>query len=453
MNFRQNIRNLTELLRNPFFKLSICSAMYILFVLWIENHWLFFGLIIIADLHLTKFVNWRFWRKRKPSGQKYKLSTEFLDSLIIAVLLAIFIRTFFVEAYTIPTSSMEKTLGVGDYLFVSKLRYGPRLPMTPITIPFAHNVLPFTKNNKSFATWLTFPYKRLKGLSKIKNFQVIVFNYPEGDTIIKNHPDKNYYQMARQFGRDYIKKNYDLLYRPIDKRDNYTKRVIGIPGDTVHIVHGRAHVNSKPEPEFTGSQYNYSLKSYGTHEDTALFIKLGVSLYDINYNAYNSIYSLPLTRNMYRELLDSSYFKAIIRYENIDPSSVNNQIFPFSDKYYWTEDNYGPVTVPQKNACINLNIKNLALYRKIISNFEGNKLQIINDSIYINDILSDTYTFKKDYYFMLGDNRHNSNDSRYWGFVPEDHIIGKATMVWLSLDKKKKWFGNIRWNKMFKFIH
>ncbi len=452
MELRKTNNKLVILLKNPFFRLFISSVIYVLFVLWLGNHWFLFGLIILTDLHLTKFVNWRFWRKRKPQGEKYKLSTEFFDSLIIAVLLAIFIRTFFVEAYTIPTSSMEKSLEVGDYLFVSKIRYGPRLPMTPVTIPFTHNVLPFTKNSKSFATWLTFPYKRLKGISKIENFQVVVFNYPEGDTIIKNNPDKNYYQTVRQFGREYIKKNFRLLYRPIDKRDNYTKRVIGIPGDTVVILHGRAYVNSNPEPYFPGRQYNYSLKSYDTHEDTVLFNKLDVSLYDLKYNAYNSIYSLPLTSKMYHELLDSAYFKAIIRYENIDPSSVNNQIFPFNEAYYWTEDNFGPVVVPKKHASIQLNSKNLSFYQRIITAFEGNTLQIINDSIYINEHLSDQYTFSKDYYFMLGDNRHNSNDSRYWGFVPEDHIIGKATMVWLSVDKNKKWFGNIRWNKMFKFI-
>lgn len=439
-------------IKNPFTRLSLISLFYIGWVVWFGNQWLLFGLIIIADLHLTKFVNWRFWRKRKPSGNKHKISTELMDSLIIAVFLAIFIRTFFIEAYTIPTSSMEKTLGVGDYIFVSKLRFGPRLPMTPVTIPFTHNVMPFTRNRNSFTTWITFPYKRLRGLSRIRNFQVVVFNYPEGDTVVENITDKSYYQMLRQYGKPYVTNNYRLMYRPVDKRDNYMKRVIGLPGDTVQIIHGRTFVNKKPEPLALGSQYNYSIKARGIAEDTVVFRKLDVSLYDVNYNAYNSIYSLPLTRKTYRTLVDSGYFKAISRYENSDPFSANSQIFPFDSRFSWTEDNFGPLIVPKQNETITLSTDNLPLYKRIISVYEKNSLRVDNDSIYINDKFSDTYTFKMDYYFMLGDNRHNSNDSRFWGFVPEDHIIGKATMVWLSIDKNKKWMNNIRWNKMFKFI-
>lgn len=446
------MHKILQFLKNPFIRLTIISLLYISWVIWLGNRWLLFGIIIIADWHLTKFINWRFWRRRNPAGKKHKVRTEFIDSLIIAVVLAIFIRTFFVEAYTIPTSSMEKTLEVGDYIFVSKLRFGPRLPMTPITIPFTHNVMPFTRNSNSFSTRISFPYKRLKGLSKIRNFQVVVFNYPEGDTIAENITDKNYYQLLRQYGKPYVTNNYKLLYRPVDKRDNYIKRVIGLPGDTVHIVHGRTFVNGKPEPLSLGSQYNYSIKAKGIAEDTAIFKKLDVSLYDVNYNAYNSIYSLPLTRKTYRTLLDSAYFKAIVRYENSDPFSAYSQIFPFDNQYYWTEDNFGPLVIPKKNVTVSLTLKNLPLYRRIISAYEKNTLFVENDSIYINGIVSGSYTFQMNYYFMLGDNRHNSNDSRYWGFVPEDHIIGKATMVWLSIDKNKKWFHNIRWNKMFKFI-
>ncbi len=452
MSIKEIITKVARFLKKPLFKLSVVCLLYTSWVLWIGNLWLLPGLLVLFDLFITKFVNWRFWRKRKPPGEKHKLSTEILDSLIIAFLLAVFIRTFFVEAYTIPTSSMEKTLSVGDYIFVSKLRYGPRLPMTPITIPFTHNVLPYTKNTKSFSTRISFPYRRMAGTSTIKNFDVVVFNYPEGDTVIKRIPDKSYYQMIRQNGYNYVNQRYKKMYRPVDKCDNYTKRVIGLPGDTIRILHGRAFVNQKPEPLAHGSQYNYSLKADGTAHDTVLFNKLGVSLYDINYNVYNSIYSLPLTRSMYHMLIDSNYFKTIVRYENIDPSTVNNQVFPFNPRYFWTEDNFGPLAVPKKGVTVNLSLESLPLYERIINKYEGNTLRVMNDSIFINDTLAETYTFHMNYYFMLGDNRHNSNDSRYWGFVPENHIIGKATLVWLSIDKNKKWHSCIRWKKMFNFI-
>lgn len=452
MKIKSLVLRVIRLFKNRFFRLLIISILYTLWVIWIGNLWFLGGLLIIADIHLTRWVNWRFWRKRKSPDEKHKVSTELLDSIIIALILAIFIRTFFLEAYTIPTSSMEKTLNVGDYIFVSKLRYGPRLPITPLAIPFTHNVMPFTVNSNSFVKWITFPYHRLSGTSSIRNFDIVVFNYPEGDTVVKNLPDKSYYQLVRQYGREYVRNNYKMLYRPVDKRDNYMKRVIGLPGDTVQIVHGRAFVNNRPEPMALGSQFNYSLKAKGIHNDTVLFNKLGISLYDITYNAYNSIYSLPLTRQMYHTLIDSGYFKAIVRYESIDPSSVNNQIFPFDERYNWTEDNFGAIVVPGKGQTVSLSNENLPLYTRIITAYEKNKLNVSGDSIFINDTLVQSYTFKMNYYFMLGDNRHNSNDSRYWGFVPDDHIIGKATMVWLSIDKNKKRIKSIRWNKMFKFI-
>jgi signal peptidase I len=450
MQIKEVFVRIKRLIRNPYIRFFFSSLLYIIWVYWLGNLWLLAGLAILFDLFITKFVNWRFWRKRKGTGEKHKLITELVDSLFIAGLLAIFIRTFFIEAYFIPTSSMEKTLQVGDYIIVSKLQYGPRLPITPITIPFTHNVLPYTRNSKSFSSLITFPYHRLSGKSNIKNFEIVVFNYPEGDTVIKRLPDKSYYQMVRQYGYMYVNQHYEKIYRPVDKRDNYTKRVIGIPGDTVRILHGRAFVNDFPEPLAIGHQFNYSIKAQGTAGDTLLFNKLGVSDYDINYNIYNSVYSVPLSRRMYRELVDSSYFKTVLRYESIDPSGVNNQIFPFSSKYFWTEDNYGPVVVPRKGDSVKLSTLNLPLYKRIISSYERNRINVRNDSIFINGMFTEYFTFRMNYYFMMGDNRHNSNDSRYWGFVPEDHIIGKANWVWFSIDKNNK---EIRWNKIFRKIN
>jgi signal peptidase I len=448
-----NFKNITDLIRKNYLKLLITVIPYCVWVLWIENYWLLFGILIIFDFQITHFVNWRFWKKRKPAGEKYKFLTELTDSIIIAVILVLFFKIFLIEAFTIPSSSMEKTLCVGDYIFVSKLAYGPRMPINIDAISFIHNIFTFNKSACSLNTHLNFQYKRLAGISKIKNYDLVVFNYPDGDTIIQELPDKNYYQMCQQNGSNYIKNNYKLIFRPIDKRVNFIKRVIGLPGDTVRILHGRAFVNEWPEPLTINYQYNYEIKTKGTHSDTLIFEKLGVSNYDIKFNIFNSIYSVPLTGNMYKTLLDSSYFKAIVRYENTDPTTINNRIFPHYIHFNWTEDNFGPIVVPKKGMQIILTKENLPLYNRIIYAFEGNSLKIKNDTIFINDSIKNTYTFKSDYYFMMGDNRHNSNDSRFWGFVPEDHIIGKANMVWLSIDKNKKWPGNIRWNKMFKFIH
>jgi signal peptidase I len=424
----------------------ILAILYTLWVIWLENFWLFLGLIILFDLIVTRIVNWRFWRKRKPSGSRYKITTEIIDSAIIAIIVVIFIKTFFLEAFTTPTSSMEKTLGAGDYIFVSKLNYGPRMPITLLSLPFTHNVLPFKRNSSSFITSISLPLKRLKGFSSIRNFDIVVFNYPEGDTIIKELPDKNYYQVCRQMGSKNVRNNYNLIYRPLDKRDNFVKRVVGTPGDTLQIIHGRAFINGLPEPLTHTHQFNYIIKAKGEKADTILFKKLGISLYDVNFNRFNSIYSLPLTKNVYRTIRDSAFFKAIVRYENIDPTAVSNQIFPCDEHYSWTEDNFGPVVIPKAGTIVKLDTTNLPLYERIIKIYEGNSLQTINGSI------DSLYTFKSNYYFMLGDNRHNSNDSRYWGFVPESHIIGKVTMVWLSIDKNKKWTDKFRWNKMFKFI-
>jgi signal peptidase I len=443
---------LIKIFKNRYFKLLIISAVYALWVLWLQSYWLLLGLIIIADVNLTHYVNWRFWRKRLPAGIKHKWPTELLDAVIWAGLIAVFIRIFLFEAYSIPTSSMEKTLLVGDYILVSKLKYGPRFPITPLTIPFTHNALPFLKTRNSFVNSIQRPYRRLRGISEIKHFDVVVFNYPEGDSVIREFPEKSYYTMTRQYGSKDIREKYHILYRAADKRDNYVKRVIGLPGDTVKIQHGVASINTISEKLPDGLQYNYSVKIIN-ETDTSLFERLDISAYDIKDNGFNSIYTIPLTNTQYHTIIDSGFFKAIVRDENIDATETNSQIFPFDKKFKWTEDNFGPLVIPGDGSTVNLTIENLPLYKRIITAYEGNDLKASDTSIYINGKLATNYTFKMNYYFMLGDNRQNSNDSRYWGFVPENHIIGCARLVWLSIDKNKKFPDNIRWNKMFKFIH
>jgi signal peptidase I len=439
--------------RNPFFRLLLLSVLYTLFVIWIENIWLLFGLLILADMHITKLVNWTFWKKRLKEGEKRKFIIEIVDAFIIAVIAAFLLRFFMIEAFTIPTSSMEKTINVGDYIFVSKLRFGPRLPNTPLSLPFTHHTIPFTKTRKSYLTWLQLPYKRLAGFGKIKPYDVVVFNFPEGDTVVLNYPkaDETYYTLSRKYGGKFVTDYYRTAIRPVDKREYYIKRCIGTPGDTIEIIHGVAYINGIEEKHPPRLQYNYFFIAEG-RSDSSLFSELDISLYDINYNEFNSIYEVPLTKDNLSLTGNNSKIKGIRKHESIDPIASNYQIFPFSGKYMWTEDNFGPLIIPKKNTHVKISTDNLPLYSRIISVYENNKLCQKGDSIYINGKLTDSYTFKMDYYFMIGDNRHNSNDSRFWGFVPEDHIIGKAFFIWLSLDRNKHGLKKIRWKNMFKFI-
>lgn len=443
-----------ELFKNPYFKLLISSIIYTIIVSWFGNYWLFLGIIILVDIYITNWVNWTFWKKRIKKDDKYKFKTELLDAFIIALILVLFLRILIIEPYTISTSSMEKSIYVGDYIFVNKLRYGPRLPQTLMSMPFSHNTMPFIKGISSYLTWLQLPYKRLPGYTKINNYDVVVFNFPEGDTVAVNYPktDETYYTLVRKYGHEHIFKNYKIKTHPVDKRENYVKRCIGIPGDTIQIIHGKAFINGEPEMEPENLQYNYFVISENKEIDNSVFEEIDISAYDINYNFLNSIYEIPLTRETYNEIRQYEIVKGIRKYESVDPLSTNRQIFPFDDKYLWTEDNFGTLVVPKKNDTININIDNLPLYTRIISVYENNDLSVNNDSILINGEYTNCYTFRMDYYFMMGDNRHNSNDSRFWGFVPENHIIGKAMFVWLSLDKNKKSLGKIRWKRMFKSI-
>lgn len=433
-------------------KFITSTIVYLLLIVWINNYWLLLGYIIILDHFVTHFVPWTFWRN---IGKEHKFPAEFIDAFLIAIFAATFIRVFIFEPFSILSSSMEKTLQIGDYIFVSKLPYGPRLPITPVSLPFAHNNISGAHSyRKSYLEDIHFPYRRLNGFSKPKRGDIIVFNFPEGDTMVVRYPkeDETYYTLIRKYGADYINSNFRIITHPIDKRDNYIKRCIGLPGDTVEVIHGRAKINGNLENEPEGRQFNYFVKTNGTSRDTSLFSSLDISLYDINYNAYNSIYELPLTDENYRVLKMDKSIKAIRRYENIDPAFSYYQIYPFSQLNMWTEDNYGPVIVPKKGTTIKINKENLPLYERIISCYENNSIEIFENQILLNGIVVDEYACKMDYYFVMGDNRHNSNDSRFWGFVPENHIIGKAVFIWLSLDKNNKGLTRIRWNKMFKFI-
>jgi len=375
---------------------------------------------------------------------------EWADAIIFAVVAATIIRTFFIEAYTIPTSSMEKSLLIGDFLFVSKVSYGPKIPNTPISFPFTHNTLPFSSTIKSYLEWIKLPFYRFPGLTSVKNYDVVVFNYPDGDTTtLELNSTRSYYEMCRMEGRSNVWENYHVVSRPVDKRENFIKRCIGIPGDKLQVTEGVVYINDKIAPIPLNSQLNYVVKTNGMPVNPMILEDLDITEFG-NYNN-NGECLMTLTEEAANKLRTYPNIVSIEKY--LEPSGYWNQrLFPFDSAYKWNVDNYGPLVIPKAGVTVTISTKNIAMYSRIINAYEGNDLQKKDNKIFINGKEASTYTFKMNYYWMMGDNRHNSADSRYWGFVPEDHIVGKAVFVWLSLDSKKSFFHKVRWSKLFRLI-
>lgn len=439
-----------SLLSNKWFKFITVGTFYALWVIWLGSYLWFLGLAIIFDIYITEKVHWAFWKKKNPPNGKQTKVVEWVDAIIFAVIAATFIRMFFIEAYTIPTSSMEKSMLVGDYLFVSKTAYGPKTPNTPISFPFVHNTMPVV-GGKSYSEAIKQPYKRLKGFTKIKNDDVVVFHFPEGDTVALGLPTQSYYQLCRTYGRDRVwndKRNFgEIIARPVDKRENYIKRCVGIPGDELQLKSGKLFVNGKEQQKFEGMQYDYVVKTNGTSINSKRLDELNIA--EADRNVYSSQqYLFPLTDDAAAKL---SAFTNVSDVEKTleKPGQADLNAFPSDSRYNWNVDNFGPLTVPAKGATIELNTFNLPIYKRIIEIYEGNELEVNGEVIKINGEVANSYTFKMDYYWMMGDNRHNSADSRFWGFVPEDHVVGKAKFIWLSLDKDKGFPSNIRFKRLF----
>ncbi|NQU86608.1 MAG: S26 family signal peptidase [Mariniphaga sp.] len=444
-----------QILSNKWFKFITVGTLYALWVIWLGNYWWFLGLAIIFDIYISQKVHWAFWKKKDPPGGKQTKVVEWVDAIIFAVIAASFIRMFFIEAYTIPTSSMEKSMLVGDYLFVSKTAYGPKIPNTPLSFPFVHNKLPLTDHSKSYVEWIKSPYRRIAGLSEIKNNDVVVFHFPEGDTVATNLPTQSYYQLIRAYGRERVwsdTRNFgDIIVHPVDKRENYIKRCVGIPGDELEVRQGQLFVNGKTQQHFEGMQFEYIVRTNGTSINPKALERLNIA--EDDRTSYSSEqYIFPLTDENAVKL---KAFANVISVEKTLEDQVNwdKNIFPSDERYQWNVDNYGPITVPAKGETINLTTDNLPLYFRIIDVYEDNDLEVNGNIITINGEVASSYTFKMDYYWMMGDNRHNSADSRYWGFIPEDHVVGKALFIWLSLDKDKGFLANIRWKRLLTSVH
>ncbi len=450
-----------------YFRFSIVAIIYLLVVIWIGNYWLLIGLAILFDVYVSEKVNWTFWKKRNGKNSTF---IEWLDALIFAVVAVTLINIFLFQNYRIPTPSMEKSLLVGDHLFVSKLAYGPRMPNTPLAFPFTQNTMPLTKG-QSWSNLINWSYKRLAGTGKVKNNDPIVFNFPAGDTAILEMTSPDYYELLRRtasdlkardgysssvvkpgsyymhMARNEIRSKYTIVYRPVDRRDNYVKRCIGIPGDSLKIISGVLYINGKAVPDNHMQQTTYTVQTNGTTINPKAFERLNINKSDQSMIS-GSAYLLPLTRT------NADMIKRFSNVTELAPVMAGKgefapNIFPFNPVYGWNEDNYGPIWIPVKGATVKIDTSNLCLYERIIDVYENNDLKVEGDKIYINNELRDSYTFKMNYYWMMGDNRHNSADSRYWGFVPEDHIVGKPKFIWLSLDKEAEGVNKIRFGRMF----
>jgi signal peptidase I len=381
---------------------------------------------------------------------------EWADSILFAVFAAHFIRLFLIEAYTIPTPSMEGSLLVGDYLFVSKVHYGSRLPMTPLSFPLLHNVLPIT-GKECYSVWPQWQYRRAPKIQSVHRFDPVVFNYPEGDTTLKtpNYGDDYYNQLKREpdlqrrealRARMKLELKSKIVVRPVDKRDHYIKRCVGLPGDNIEVRGGDLFVNGQPAPVIKGVQHEYYLRAKAGKLLDLNYIKNNYAITsDARSNAEQAIVhtSPAQAEKMQKDLaavLDT-FIRVIAEKEEMD----RNGIFPYNHSIYrWNNDHYGPIWIPKKGTKVTLSMKNIELYQRIITAYEGNKLEIQDGQFKINGVATNEYTFKMDYYWMMGDNRHNSADSRSWGFVPENHIVGKPLFVWFS---HEGW--NIRWNRLF----
>lgn len=462
---------LSRVKKTRWIRFGVVSVIFLAWVIWLGSWWVILFFPLIADIYLTQFIPWTWWKHIKNKTLKSVMS--WVDAIVYALILVYFIFLYVGQNYQIPSSSLEKSLLVGDYLWVNKMVYGPRVPNTPLHFPLAQNTLPVL-GCKSYIETPQWDYHRLKGFRKVERNDIVVFNFPAGDTVALKVQNPDYYTLCATVpgGRESIWGNKerfgDVVYRPVDRRENYVKRCIGLPGETLKIVNDVVYIDGNPIEEPKNTQYNYFIQTDGRFITDDVWNELGVSVDDRNRvvvdsnesvagaaslglkinidGSVNPIYQSPLTKEMKSRLENMKWITAIVKV----PDTEYITMYPITHEYGWTRANYGEVWIPAKGQSIKLTLENLPVYERCIKNYEGNDLQVKNGSIFINGKETDEYTFKMDYYWMMGDNRDNSADSRYWGFVPEDHIVGSPVFVIISFDKDKSLFnGGIRWSRIF----
>ncbi len=460
-------------------KFGTVLALYIAFICWLKS-WL--GIVVIPflfDAYITKKIPWYWWKK--STNKTFLAVMGWVDAIVFALVAVYFVNLYFFQNYVIPSSSLEKSLLVGDYLFVSKMSYGARIPQTPLHMPFTQHTLPVA-GCPSYLEWIKWDYKRVGGLGKVQLNDIVVFNFPAGDSVALNVQAQDLYNLSYQAGkelskpidmsklsleqqrqvfdfyyqtgRQYIDDNAALygkvVYRPVDRRENYVKRCVGLPGQTLQIKDKVVYLDGVANKDPDNVQYRYFVHTNGQLPDEWCH-ELGISAEDLSaYYVAESTYNMPLTQKAKEALLAR---KDLVRAVEPIPDDDMGGLYPANKLTGWTVDNYGPLWIPQKGQTIPLSLDNLPFYERCIGAYEGNRLEVKDGDIFINGERATQYTFKMDYYWMMGDNRHNSADSRFWGFVPEDHIVGKPIFVWLSLDQDRGWLnGKIRWNRLFKCV-
>lgn len=471
-----------------FFCILAC-LITILFVIW-TGYWLVLLMIpIFIDIYITRFVPWGTWRNAKNPAVRKIL--DWVDAILFALVGVYLINTFLFQNYQIPSSSLEKSLLVGDFLCVSKMSYGTRSPMTPLSLPLTQHTIPGL-NVKSYIESVQLKYQRFAGTGHIERNDIVVFNYPSGDSVLLNYQDRDYYVLAMQLGRDTLVNNPntygELVYRPVDRRENYVKRCVGLPGDTIEFIDDIVYINGDAIESPENQQLLYVVQTDGTIISKAVFDELGITdddrsiiSYDVhtmdspkrvqdyarlgvktnNLESFILYDSVFLTQEMIAKLSAKPFILSIIRrnefWNNAQQkrNMIGNPAYPIN--YYKEKSircgDFPALWIPKKGETITFDgdvAYKVAAYERCIKNYEFNDFKYKNGVVYINGEPTKSYTFKLDYYFMAGDNRDNSADSRAWGFVPEDHIVGKPLFIWLSLDKDKGWFsGKIRWNRLF----
>lgn len=429
---------LAEVTRGGWIRAGVWSALYIAFVIWVAwGDWKSLGWLVllplIADAFTTKYINYSWWRKYKDTKPALYTLCSWVDAIVFALVAVYFINLYIFQNYQIPSSSLEKSLRVGDFLYVSKMAYGARVPQTPLSMPLVQHTMPeWLGGGKSYFDNPHWEYKRLAGWTQPHKGDIVVFNFPAGDTVCLKMQNPDYYTLKHYYGEALMAQRKDvfgeIVTRPVDRRENYVKRCVGEPGDSLQIIDNVIYVNGEREPEREGLQLNYFVQTDGHLFSAKYLEKIGISVADrVQVDA--TTWHFPLTQAMREELERNPHVIALA----LEPEKQGGDVYPLGHNE-WTRDNYGPIYIPRKGDKIIITEENYWIYKRIADAYEFKPMAI-----------GEEYEFSMDYYWMMGDNRHNSADSRYWGFVPEDHIVGRPVFIWLSIDKDKH---SIRWNRL-----